>query len=78
MRLRMIAMAAALAGAVGLLGVPAASATPANGPAIDAAAAAGNEVLQVQYWHHRHYYRRYWGYRHYYWRHRYWRHRHWY
>lgn len=75
MSLRMIAMAAALVGAVSMFGGSAASAMPANGPAIGAAAA-NHEVQPVQYWHHRHW-RHHWGYRHYYWGHRHWRHRYW-
>jgi hypothetical protein len=73
MRLRMGAMAAVIAAAVGMFGGSPASAVPASGPAIGAAATAGHEVEQVRYWRHHYYWRRHWGYRHYYWRHRHWR-----
>ncbi len=78
MRLRMGALAVAVAAVIGLCGGSPTSAAPANGAVIGAAAGAGLELQQVQYWHHRHHYRHYyWGYRPWYWGHRHHHHRHW-
>ena len=61
MTLRMIALAAVTAAAVGLYGVSAASAIPANGVVIGEAAAATQPIQQVWWrwhrWHRWHWHR---------------------
>lgn len=79
MRTWLLAAVAAIGiGCAALL--PQASAAPANGPAIDNAAAQTQDVQQVRHWRHwryRHWRHRHWRWRHWGWRHRHWRYRHW-
>ncbi len=76
MSLRASALAAAVAAGVGMFGISAASAVPANGVAINQAAAAnqGAQPVAYYYYHHHHgqwHWRHVHRHHHWYW-HRYW------